>query len=147
MLIISGMKSKQASHKKLFRINILVEESPEQFAVQQKTTVYSTCMVHPQLEEQQHPCFPRYSVYWILTLLVVEPSVWEVLSQKGQHKTTSCDITSKVKVPHLQQDQSQNIFQQQQEAEAPENLLHSCNSSISYEVSNIYATIKIRQLK
>jgi hypothetical protein len=46
------MENKQASHGKLFTVNLLVEESLEQYAEQQKTTVYSTCMVHPQLEEQ-----------------------------------------------------------------------------------------------
>lgn len=100
------IKKKQTLHRKFFRINnLLVEESLEQYAEQKKTTVYSTCMVHQQLEEQQHPCFPHYSVCQTLTLVVVvENSVWEALSQKEQNRTTSCEITSKVKVPHLQQD-------------------------------------------
>jgi hypothetical protein len=51
-MLITRMENKQASHGKLFTVNLLVEESLEQYAEQQKTTVYSTCMVHPQLEEQ-----------------------------------------------------------------------------------------------
>jgi hypothetical protein len=60
--------------------------------------------------------------------LVVEFSELEVLDQKEQHRTTGCGTISRVMVPHSQWGQNQSIFQQQQKAEALENLLHSCNN-------------------
>jgi hypothetical protein len=37
-ILITSMENKKASHGKLFTVNLLVEESLEQYAEQQKTT-------------------------------------------------------------------------------------------------------------